>query len=57
MKKYYLQPNVVNSFLSENNIVCPNDGGKLRAILGLYGLLLRCCEHHNIQFNDFFEIE
>lgn len=57
MKKYYLQPNVVNSFFSENNIVCPNDGGKLRAILGPYGLLLRCSEHHNIQFNDFFEIE
>lgn len=57
MKKYYLQPNLINSFLSENNMTCPNDGGKLRAILGPYGLLLRCSEHHNIQFNDFFEIE
>lgn len=57
MKKDYLHPNVVNDFLLENNMVCPNDGGKLRTILGPYGLLLRCSEHHNIQFNEFFEIE
>ena len=56
MKKEFLHPATVNQFLSDNDIKCPNDGGRLRVIIGPYGLLLRCSEHHNIQFDEFFEI-
>lgn len=57
MKSEYLHYSIVNEFLEENNIRCPNDGGKLRAFVGPYGMLLRCSEHHNIAMDDFFEID
>lgn len=53
----WLHYKLASKFLKNNNVKCSNDDGRLYAVIGRYGLILKCTEHHNILINDFFDFK
>ena len=45
----YLTPQMINHYININNVVCPEDGGKLTGRLGKYGVYITCSCNHTIK--------